>query len=870
MAIDAGDLGITSFLLQDHEQRIEKPVEDLSEEMGQRKRTTPPAAKEQLVRLCRCVCGYNSVSGCLCPSHSIEVTNVLCSVVWFLFKQVADNYHQNVMNEFAQVSHNTKAVKLIQIQAGCDCNSNDAPAAASQLARPDCVANAEVIQSKITTQRPRAAQKEDESSKKMYLKSSPYHRLMNYRCLLFHFFSFHIGKAIVGAEFTFFGCVEGHITVIHHNTSISPCPLRADAPLMGKGPSSCTQDTAATTPEASSEICITWNGHIGQIYFSRISKSPLRGHIFQICKLTEFLRMELVNLNGTINAMMFTQRNMEECKKCISNCLVSDLCKILKEIDFPMGNKTSVLPNVKAAAFIMIQHGIPIFQVTANFSWQSIMHSNPEEQGTGSKSSNTTSSSGERHSKSSELSSSKTSPGLSTSSDISASNVVNSDSSSDLTATTTQNTHSTHITVTRPTTGRPHETSLESSTSMLSSAGVNQSCDHLQRQLNESEYCTSEVEILNKFIQRCVNQTHETASFTSVLESQLQYVGCKEERQVVETENVIFYIQDIDAENFTGLQFPNSDTENISAFDITTRISLPPTLLDGVNIAMNMVQSRILLFKDARLFQAKNQTILSRVVGIQVGNSTFDNLTDPVIIVFNKPSPVNDTPKCVFWKLEQNGSTVEGHWSHSGCTTTITVNEVTCQCNHLTFFAVLLQIDGNPPVDEKTLKLLTYITWIGCGVSVIFTVITLIIHFILRKRQTDPSIQIHVNLSAALFLLNANFLTSTVFSFSSSDEFCKAIAALLHYSLLCSFTWMGIEAFHLYLMVIKVFNIYIRFYMLKLCLLGWGFPAAAILIIIGISTDHYGRYSIPVDGNHNPTEMVFHIPVVLHVNTIAQ
>ncbi|XP_048454228.1 adhesion G-protein coupled receptor G2 [Rhincodon typus] len=66
---------------------------------------------------------------------------------------------------------------------------------------------------------------------------------------------------------------------------------------------------------------------------------------------------------------------------------------------------------------------------------------------------------------------------------------------------------------------------------------------------------------------------------------------------------------------------------------------------------------------------------------------------------------------------------------------------------------------------------------------------------------------------------------------------------------------MGIEAFHLYLMLIKVFNTYIRFYMLKLCLLGWGLPAGMLLIIIGMNMDNYGRYSIPVIGNYNPSHM---------------
>ncbi|XP_072451830.1 adhesion G-protein coupled receptor G5-like [Chiloscyllium punctatum] len=420
---------------------------------------------------------------------------------------------------------------------------------------------------------------------------------------------------------------------------------------------------------------------------------------------------------------------------------------------------------------------------------------------------------------------------------------------------TTQSNLSNHVSVTTPVTGRAYETPLESSISTSSSAGPTETCEHLWHQLNEREQCTAAVGIVNKLIQRCTNHTPHIPSIISGLENKLLIGDCETDRRVIETENVIFFIQDTEAENFPGLQFPNADTENISAFHPAIRISLSPTLLDNINITTKMIRSKVILFRDARLFQVKNQTVLNHVVGIEVGSRALDNLTDPVIIVFYKPSPVKAIPKCVFWELQQNGNTAEGHWNDSGCTTQNTVNEVICRCNHLTFFAVLLQIDGNQHLDEKTLRSLTYITQIGCGVSGIFTAITLIIHFILRKRQKEASIQIHVNLSVALFLLNVSFLTSTVFSSESTDDLCKAIAVLLHYSLLCSFTWMGIEAFHLYLMLIKVFNIYIRFYMLKLCLLGWGLPAGVLLIIIGVHTDNYGQYSILVNGNYAHSSM---------------
>ncbi|XP_041048253.1 adhesion G-protein coupled receptor G2-like [Carcharodon carcharias] len=350
-------------------------------------------------------------------------------------------------------------------------------------------------------------------------------------------------------------------------------------------------------------------------------------------------------------------------------------------------------------------------------------------------------------------------------------------------------------------------------------------------------------------------------------------MNCEGEMLVGETENMIFYLKNIDPENFTGIQFPNSDTENISTFDPSLEIKLPPSLLDnvnGVSSYFNTTTLRIIfiIFRNAALFQDKNQSIiLNNVVGIRVGNINSDNLTNPVLIVFNESSSKTLIPKCVFWELEQNGQTTTGHWNDSGCTTENTDNQTICRCNHLTFFAVLLQPTGSQSLDVKILKSLTYITQIGCGVSAIFTAITLIIHFILRKKQKECSIQVHMNLSAALFLLNVTFLTNTRLSSSCTDSLCKAMAVLLHYSLLCSFTWMGIEAFHLYIMLIKVFNTYIKCYMLKLRLVGWGIPAGVLLIIVGVSTDNYGWHSIPVNGNYNSTDMCWITNKTVHYIT---
>lgn len=92
----------------------------------------------------------------------------------------------------------------------------------------------------------------------------------------------------------------------------------------------------------------------------------------------------------------------------------------------------------------------------------------------------------------------------------------------------------------------------------------------------------------------------------------------------------------------------------------------------------------------------------------------------------------------------------------------------------------------------------------------------------LRKLRRDYPSQILINLSLALLGLNLLFLLNSWLSSWGLHGLCVATASLLHYFLLASFTWMGLEAIHMYFALVKVFNVYVPSYILKFCVLGWG------------------------------------------------
>ena len=83
-----------------------------------------------------------------------------------------------------------------------------------------------------------------------------------------------------------------------------------------------------------------------------------------------------------------------------------------------------------------------------------------------------------------------------------------------------------------------------------------------------------------------------------------------------------------------------------------------------------------------------------------------------------------------------------------------------------------------------------------------------------------------MQLTGALLCLHLTFLLCShwvwLLKTVAEDWVCSALGLLLHWSFLATFSWIALEGFHLYLLLARVFNIYIRRYLLKLSLVGWG------------------------------------------------
>ncbi|KAK3564416.1 hypothetical protein QTP86_018803 [Hemibagrus guttatus] len=243
------------------------------------------------------------------------------------------------------------------------------------------------------------------------------------------------------------------------------------------------------------------------------------------------------------------------------------------------------------------------------------------------------------------------------------------------------------------------------------------------------------------------------------------------------------------------------------------------------------------LFQD----QLSSLVLNSYVVSASVTNASVSDLREPVIITLLhlQPKQDQDTVQCVYWNLERNYG--KGGWDDTGCQ--VKYNNAThtsCLCFHLTHFGVLLDI-SKTPINPKDNMILTVITYLGCGLSSIFLGITVLTYMAFEKLRRDYPSKILINLSVALLGLNMLFLINSWLASFNNYGLCIAVAAILHYFFLATFTWMGLEAINMYLAFVKVFNVYVPAYILKFCALGWGLPLIIVSVVLAVDKNCYGN-----------------------------
>ncbi|XP_017787025.1 PREDICTED: protocadherin-like wing polarity protein stan isoform X1 [Nicrophorus vespilloides] len=212
-------------------------------------------------------------------------------------------------------------------------------------------------------------------------------------------------------------------------------------------------------------------------------------------------------------------------------------------------------------------------------------------------------------------------------------------------------------------------------------------------------------------------------------------------------------------------------------------------------------------------------------------------------MIFNERS----NPQCVHWSTARGF----GEWSRVGCRTEVNDDWfdrydggpllVNCTCNHLSTFAVLVDVVDLEYIPEPSL--LEDISSYSCfSLSLPILFATYLILAFLRGAQTNSN-TIRKNLVLCVFLAELlYFVALKARKPMVGNEFgCKLVAMGLHYLWLGAFAWMLVDALHLYRMLTEMRDINhgpMRFYY---CI-GYVLPAIIVSMAVGVRAHQYGNY----------------------------
>ncbi|XP_013866215.1 adhesion G-protein coupled receptor D2 [Austrofundulus limnaeus] len=192
------------------------------------------------------------------------------------------------------------------------------------------------------------------------------------------------------------------------------------------------------------------------------------------------------------------------------------------------------------------------------------------------------------------------------------------------------------------------------------------------------------------------------------------------------------------------------------------------------------------------------------------------------------------SPVCAFW----NFSLIHTHtqsWSNDGCSVIFVSSGVTsCQCNHTTNFAVLMNYLESKWSPEDNL-ILSKLTFIGSGASLCALVVTLMLFTVLDIPKSDRT-STHKNLCIALICAQVILLCSG--SAIHSKVGCTLVAALLHLFFMAAFSWMLVEGLLLWSKVVAV-NLSEDHHMKYYYLIGWGLPVLIVTITLASAFEKY-------------------------------
>ncbi|ESO87259.1 hypothetical protein LOTGIDRAFT_154761 [Lottia gigantea] len=222
-------------------------------------------------------------------------------------------------------------------------------------------------------------------------------------------------------------------------------------------------------------------------------------------------------------------------------------------------------------------------------------------------------------------------------------------------------------------------------------------------------------------------------------------------------------------------------------------------------------------------------------------------------------------PHCVYLDFKNSSkdgvSTVLPYWTDTGCVLLqVAKDSVTCSCSHLTNFAILMQIVPFE-ISEKDKMALETITFIGCALSIMGGILT-VLTFLFLRIYTNR-VMIHMNLAVAI--IGAQILMLIEEAIARGTAACTAVTLLLYYFNMSIFSWMLVEGIQLFLQIVVVFTSDSK---MKIFYgIGWGAPILLATICLAVLNSDLGQHGVCWLSPHDNSIWAFAVPALAVIFT---
>lgn len=290
----------------------------------------------------------------------------------------------------------------------------------------------------------------------------------------------------------------------------------------------------------------------------------------------------------------------------------------------------------------------------------------------------------------------------------------------------------------------------------------------------------------------------------------------------------------------------------VANLNSSVAINIPDTESDNTAVITTILLSTLNnVMRNNSMSNATNEMKINAAVVLVKTDVTIRNVT----LHFNKRNnTLKLDPQCVFWNFTTFNNL--GAWDDGGCTFVSDVNDtVTCNCNHLTSFSILMAT--LPPALLPSVKAaLDVITYVGVGISLASLVICLIIEGYVWKAVTRNSTAFmrHVSVvNTALSLLIAD-ICFIIAAFVAKNPLenpgenydvpvgpCSAATFFMHLFYLALFFWTLVSGLLLFYRTVMVFSHMSKSAMLAVgfCL-GYGCPLVIAVVTVAVTAPGRG------------------------------